>query len=241
MNAKRKEAESLIYDTMDALDSTGQNSAYYKQIFAKMDDSQFVKFAAKDFPYKFQPKLFEIEPTFSDIEKAAKVVGIPLLEKLSMPYLYVNKEGVPVQSKECLVVYIHVKKMKQFITKKNSMSTDISQRDMKTGLLVNFDKNGATSDREIEALAVMGLTKTMDELSRPRADAMKAKSMMYSTINTLGTVSLADTPVDADDSLAKNLLNVYLVGSLLNSNLINQDYYLPGTLKDKKKQVTRET
>jgi len=241
MNPKRKQSESIIYDTMDALDPSGKNSAFYKTIFARMDDKQFVKFASGDFPYKFQTRLFEIEPTFSDIEKAANVVGVPLLEKVNLPYLFTNKNGDPVTSQECLVVYIHLKKMKQFITKKNSMSTDISQRDMKTGLLVSHDKNGQTSDREMEALSVMGLDKTMDELSRYRADSMQAKSLMNSTINTTGMVNMKDIPVDIDDSLSKNLLNVYFIGAMLNSNLVNQDYLLPGTIRDRQRKVERET
>ena len=162
------------------------------------------------------------------------------MEKLNLPYLYTNKDGIPAQSKECLVIYIPLKKVKQFITKKNAMSVDISQRDMKTGLLTGFDKNGKTSDREMESLAVMGLENTMIEFSRPRADGMKSKNQMYNTINTTGMVSLNDISIDEDDSLAKNLLNTYLIGSLINSNLINQDYYLPITLKNKKKQIERK-
>ena len=119
------------------------------------------------------------------------------------------------------------------------MSVDISQRDMKTGLLVSFDKNGKTSDREMEALTVMGLDKTVKELSRPRADAMKSKDIMYNTINTTGMVSIDNIPIDIDDSLAKNMMNVYLVGSGIQSNLVNQDYYLPYTLKNKKRNVER--
>ena len=42
-----------------------------------------------------------------------------------------------------MVIYIHLKKMKQFITKKNSTPTGIDNRDMKSGLLVSFDKGVA--------------------------------------------------------------------------------------------------
>ena len=241
MTPSRKKAESLIYDTMDALDKTGQNSAYYKEKFAKMTDKQFSAFVSQDLPFKFQHKPFEIEPTMADIKKASDVVGFPLMEKVHLPFLYENKDGVPVTSKEALVIYPPLKKMKQFITKKNSMSTDISQRDMKTGLLINFDKNAQTSDREFESLAVMGLDNTMLELSRHRADAMKAKSEMYNTTNTTGKVTLAEIPVDVDDSLAKNLLNVYMLGSLLRSNLISEDDMLASTMKDKQRKVERET
>lgn len=240
MTSERKKAEALVYETMDALDPSGTNSAHYKEMFSKMSDEQFKKYLKKDFPFKFYHRPFEIEPTMSDINNAAKVVGVPLMEKVSLPYLYENKDGKAVQSQECLVGYIHLKKMKQFITKKNAMSTDIAERDMKTGLLVHGDKNGITSDREMESLAVMGLDATMSELDRPRADSMNSKSEMYNTINTLGKVSMNDIKIDKDDSLAKNLMNTYLIGSLLLSNIVSEDYYLPKTLKDKKKKVERE-
>jgi hypothetical protein len=236
---KRKEIENLIYNVIDELDHTKANSDYYKKLFASMNNEQFYKYIAKKYPYKFHTRPFEIEPSMDDAAKAANVLGIPLIEKVSLPYLYINKDGEPVSTLECLVGPIHHKKVQQFITKKNAMSLEISMRDMKTGLLVNYDKNGKTSDREMECLAAMGLTKTMTELSRFRADAMNSKNMAYNTINTLGKMSLEDAPLNIDDSLAKNLMNTYLIGSHLNSNLINHDYYLPRTLRDKKKVITR--
>ena len=156
MNPKRKKAEELIYKTMDTLDKTGMNTAYYKEKFSKMSDTEFQKWAAQPLPIRFHTKPFEVEPTMSDIEDALNQLGTPLLEKVALPYLYVNKEGEPVWSKEAMVIYIHIKKMKQFITKKNSTPLSIENRDMKTGLLVSHDKGGKSSDREMEAMTVMG-------------------------------------------------------------------------------------
>lgn len=236
---QRQEIEALIYSVFDTLDKTKTNSEHYKKIFAKMNDSEFKKFISLRFPYRFHVTPFKIEPTMDDVKKACNKLGVPLLEKVNLPYLYENKDGKPVTTKECLVGYVHLKKVQQFITKKNSMSIDISQRDMKTGLLTGHDKNGKTSDREMESLAALGLENTMKEFAKPKADAMKAKNAMYNTINTTGMVSLKDLPDEIDDSLSKNLLNVYLLGAHINTNLVNQDYYLPYTMKNKKKQVTR--
>lgn len=238
--SNRSKAEKLIYDVMNALDPTKAMSEHYKKKFSKMNDKEFKTFISYKFPYRFQPRLFKIEPKMSNINDAANILNIPLMEKVNLPYLYEDADGNPVQSKDAMVLYIHLKKMKQFLAKKNSMSIDIDQRDMKTGNLVNQDKNGQTSDREMEALAVMGLDKTMVELSRPRGDAMNSKSVMYNTINTVGNVSLDDLPYDNDEVLGKNMLNVYMLGAMLDTNLINQDGYLPKTLKDKERKVTRE-
>lgn len=241
MTAQRKKAEELIYAVMDKLDKDEYNSSYYKTLFAKMSDEQFMRFCKRDLPFRFHTKPFVVEPKMYEIEEALKVLKVPLLEKVALPYLYKDKDGKPVWSKEAMVIYIHIKKMKQFITKKNSTPSGIDHRDMKSGLLVSFDKGGKTSDREMEALAVMGLDKTMEELSTWRADYMNAKSIAYQTISTMGKVSKEDIPVDEVDSIAKNTLNTYMVASLLNTNILNHDYMLPKTIADKQAKVVRET
>lgn len=100
---------------------------------------------------------------------------------------------------------------------------------------------GKTSDREMEALSVMGMDQTMKELSTYRADYMDAKSMAYQTITSTGNLTQDDISLNNDDSLSKNMLNTFLIGSLLNSNMINVDYMLPITLNSRTKKVTRET
>lgn len=240
MNSNRKKAEELIYNIMDTVDKTGSNTAYYKEKFSKMSDAQFLAWSKRPLCMRFHTKPFVIEPSMSDIEDGLKELGIPLLEKVALPYLYVNKNGEPVWSKEAMVVYIHIKKMKQFIVKKNSAPTSIEDRDMKSGLLVAHDKGGKTSDREMEALSVMGMDQTMKELSTYRADYMDAKSIAYQTITSTGQLSQKDIDLENDDSLSKNMLNTFLIGSLLNSNMINVDYLLPITLSQRKRKVTRE-
>lgn len=232
---KRKQAEKLIYDTFDAVDKTGTNTEYYKELFASMTDDQFYKFAQRRLPFRMIQELFKIEPTMSDIFEAFKVLDKPLIEKLKLPYLYKNKDGVPVESKDCLVLYIHLKRMKQMLSKKTNTAMEIANRDMKTGLLVSDDKGGKESDREFEALAAMGLEYTIDEFSRPKADGMKAKSQMYNAISSKGFVSEKDISTDKSDSLAKNMLNVYLLGCNIHSNLVDEDYMTPLTLKNKQR------
>ena len=240
MNANRQKAEELIYQVMDKLDKEEYNSSYYKSLFAKMTDKQFYDFCNRNLPFRFHTKPFVVEPKMYDIEEALKILGVPLLEKVALPYLYMDKNGNPVWSKEAMVIYIHLKKMKQFITKKNSTPTGIDNRDMKSGLLVSFDKGGKTSDREMEALAVMGLDETMEEMSTWRADYMDAKSVAYQTISTIGQISKNDVPIDETDSISKSTLNAYMVSALINTNILNKDYLLPKTLNDRKPKVIRE-
>jgi hypothetical protein len=241
MFKKRKEVEELVYKVMDILDPTQQNSQFYKAKFAKMNDKQFIKFFSQDFPLKFQIRLFEIESTMKQISDALDYIHIPMIEQMNLPFEYRSKDGTPVKSDDALILYVPIRKVKQFLSKKNSMSTNISNRDMKSGLLQTVDKNGNTSDREMESLAVMGLDASMKELATYRADSMNAKDEFYSMINTTGMVRQSDVDVETSDSLARNELNVYLLGAALNSNLINEGNYLRHTLTSRGRKTERES
>lgn len=239
MNQTRLNVERMIYKIMDTLDPDGENTEFWKEEFSKMNDNQFVNyFKNNHFPIYFQSKAFK-EPSMDQIAKALDIINVPLLESIYMPYKYKNKDGQPLKTKECLVIYITNKRMKQLLTKKNSMSIDSSVRDMKTGLLTGISKNGKESDKEFESLGVSGLTATMKELSRSRADAMNDKSIMNSTIKVLGQVSLDDLPDEIDDPLSKNLLNAYFLGAQLYTNIVNEEYLLPYTRKLKNKKIDR--
>ena len=125
------------------------------------------------------------------------------------------------------------------LTKKNSTAINIEKRDMKTGLLTGEDKGGKETDREFESLAIMGLDYTMDEFARPKADAMSAITQMSNAIMSQGYVSEKDLNIPKDDSLAKNLLNAYLIGAHIHSNLVDVDYMTPHTVANKQKKIER--
>lgn len=237
---QRKEAEMAIYKVMDTLDPTEQNSNWYKQKFANMSDKEFEEYFKQEAPIKFQMRLFEIEPTMDKIIKALRFLNVPLMEDIYMPFIYRDKNGTPVKTNyPALVIYCPIKKMKQFISKKNSMSVDIDDRNPKTGRLISRDKNGNTSDREMECLAVMSMDNTIRELATFRADSMNAKDRFYSLINDKGMVSLKDVDVAKQDSLARNTLNAYLIGAHINTNLLNVGDELTYTLRNKKR-IKRE-
>ena len=239
MNAARLKAERLVYSVMDALDPSGDNTDFWKEQFANMSDTQFKNYISNDFPFYFQTGAFK-EPYMNQIVKALDVLNVPLLEPLYMPYKYKDSQGRPLKARECLVVYLPIKRMKQMLTKKNGMSISTKSRDMKTGLLTGVDKNGKESDREFESLAICGLDNCMKEFSRARADSMNDKSVMSNTINNLGQVSLKDLPDDPTDSLSKNLVSVYFIGAQLYTNIVNEDYMTPYTMSLKQKRVERE-
>lgn len=237
MNQKRQQAEELIYKIYDTVDPSKTNSDYYRKIFATMTDKDFEEFCKRRLPFRFHNSVFKVEPKMYDIIDAFKVLDKPLLEKVKLPYVYKNDKGEPVETQECMVIYIHLKRMKQMLTKKNNTALNIEKRDMKTGRLMGEDKGGQETDKEFESLATMGLDWTMDEFARPKADAMSGISQMSNAILANGFVSDKDLQIPNDDSLGKNTLNTYLLGAHIASNLVDIDYMTPYTAKNKAPRV----
>lgn len=234
----RLQVEKMIYDTFDAADVTGANTEYWKKVLSPMTDEQFYKFMKRRLPFRYHLTTFHNEPKMAHIIKAFKVINKPLLEKVKMPYIYVNSEGVPIETKECLVVYINVPRMKQMLIKKNSNAIETTHRNM-LGLLTDHDKGGKMSDREFQSLASNDMDATIEEFSGARADAMRAKQIMNNTIAQKGFVSLEDIPKDKDDSSAKNMMNAYLIGCNIMTNLVCTDYETPRTIQNRKNKAVQ--
>lgn len=241
MTANRRKAEELWIKILNILDPSHTNSNYYKKVFAEMSDAQFSAWLKKKFPLKFHFRPFEIEPDLDVCIKALDVMGVPLLEPVAMPWVYENSDGKPVYSKPAFVGYTHLKKLKQFGTKKNHLPISNDNVDMKSGLLLGEDKGARESDREFEALQVMGLSYTAKEFSTFKADALGAKDQAYGAINSIGDVYQQDIVFRQDDSLARNMISSYMIGSHLMTNLVINDYMTPATVQGRHSKVTRET
>lgn len=235
---KIKEAQKMIYEFFDILDKSGVNTEYYKNLFSSMTDAQFITFMKRKYPFRFQMRQSVTEPSMDDIMKACDYTGVPLLETITLPYLYKNKDGKAVNSKKCFVGYQHHKKVQQIVTKKSKWGVSTENRNIE-GRLVGADKGTAMSDREFEGLSTLGLDATTYEFSQPRADYMKAKAAMSAAISTKGFVTQDDIPKDVDDSMSRNMVNVYLMSALISSNLVDEDNYTQYTLKNKKAKIER--
>lgn len=238
--AKRQEVENLIYKILDTIDKTHSNSDYYRAIFKDMNNDQFYNFFKRRLPLRFHQDEFKIVPKMYEIVEAFKILDKPLFEKVNLPYVYEDKNGKPIQSQEAMVIVIHIKRMKQMLSKKNNSSMHVEKRDMRTGLLNQEDKAAKESDREFESLASYGLDETIDEFRSVKADAMQASAEMIATIASKGSVSQNDYVLTRQDGIARNLLNVYLIGAGIHSNLIDADYMTPYTARNKMAKVERQ-
>ena len=82
---KRKKMEDLIYKFFDAFDKSGTNTKKYKNLFQPMSDAQFDNYFkalfANDDAYLILDIVdYEHSVDLEDIERAAKVINVPLFE-----------------------------------------------------------------------------------------------------------------------------------------------------------------
>lgn len=234
---KRSKMEKLIYDTFNALDPTGTNTKKYKDRFSAMSDTQFDSFFKQFFQ---NPKEFlildivEYERTLSldKIEKAAKVLDVPLFEDLYMPHITMDKKNVVCTKYPVAVGYLPIKRPQQMLHKKNGMSTDTGKRSALTNQVTSDDKNGRQSDVENNMMIAIGADKIIEEMNGPRADDMTMKSQMNVQIANNGYVHLSDLTSDPANKTTLNTVNVYLIGMGLKTDLVTPGLMFKNTIKD---------
>lgn len=237
MVANRKEIERLIYDVFDAIDPSGTNTQKYRSHFEGMSDTEFEKFMKsflKNDEEQFILDIVEFEHDLSmdKCEKAAKVLGIPLMEYVYMPWLTMDKENVVVSKEKCLVGYINVKRPQQMVHKKNGISISNTKISALTNQVVDHDKNARDSDIEASMLVALGADEILKELHGPRADDPVMKREMNQSIATKGYVSLEDLTNSTTNKVTLNTINTFLLSMGLKSDIVTDSYILPKTSEE---------
>lgn len=235
--ANREYIEKLIYDTYDALDPSGTNSAKYRNMLSGLNDQEFEKFM-KDFLKNDEEQFmldiveFEHDLNMDRCEKAAKVIGIPLMEYVYMPWLTMDKKHVVVSKEKCLVGYINVKRPQQMVHKKNGISVSNTKVSALTNQVVNKDKNARDSDIEASMLVALGADKILQELHGPRSDDPVMKREMNQSIAMKGYVLLDDLNNLPMNKVTLNTVNTFLLSMGLKSDLVTDSYILPKTSEE---------
>lgn len=121
--------------------------------------------------------------------------------------------------------------MQQLLSKKNTTSTNISNRSAITGQVINQDKNARESDLENFALVTLNADNCLKELNGPRADDLEMKTHMLNEIAKKGYVSLEELPSRLSNKTTLNTLSVYMYGMGIDSDLVTEGLVLPQTLK----------
>ena len=114
-----------------------------------------------------------------------------------------------------------MKRLQQCLSKKNTMSTDISIRNSKTNQVIGHDKSGRISDMENYALIAIGGENALKEYMGPRSDNSHTKQQMFKDIANQGYTRLSDYEDRPEDKVALNLLDVYFTGCGIMTDLLS--------------------
>ena len=234
---KRKKVEDLVYSVMSALDKTGENTEKYRTMFNKMSDTQFSswinKFLAdRKSNFRLEVMPFKNEPDFSQIEKALKILDIPMEE-----YVYFRDQkdsnGNFIRTATRVpVMYLSIKRLEQVVTHKSGVTLDIDKRNQLTGTVTSDSKVARNSDVESYALLLQQNDATLNELMGARSDNMGAKRILYEKIQADGYVNLKDVNEGSSvfEKVALNTFDAYMIGAGIKSDTVTDSNMLPVSL-----------
>lgn len=248
---QRRKVQEKVVGTLSILDPSRKNADKYRATFAAMSDDQFLEYFRRmsesdNNNFYVEMDLYADKKISMDtIEASAAYLKLPLEE-----YVYLRHttpDGRPVRSPfKVPVMYIHLKRMQQLLSKKTMMNTDVMKagaRSKLTGSLNQTERTGRLTDGDTTALLAVtnnigdpynwkhGLANKLEgfsgdnyiikELLGARADNMGHKLQMQAEISALGTSTLStykNSMVHSGQAL--NTLDVFFVGAGLKSNLI---------------------
>lgn len=234
---KREKMEALIYKFFDAMDPTGTNTTKYRLLFQSMDDRKFDSYFKSLFASEIDYLTLDIvdyerDLKMEQVEAGAKVLGIPLYEKVALPYANMDKNNPTITKYAVPVGYVHIKRVQQLRSKKNTTSIETSERSATTGQVTGHDKNSRENDTEVFALVTLGADATLKEFLGPKADDLVMKAEMANQISTNGYVDLDKLTSKVENKTTLNTLDTYLICMGLKSDLVTDGLVLKKTLND---------
>jgi len=224
-NAKKKKIIEKVVKVMGFLDKTKKNSDFYKEKLSKMNLNEMEKWIKHLAKSRDNNLFLEVipgknEPLLPDIKKALNYLNIPIEETV-----YFKDQGNkdnPVKSNTPVMVgYLYIRKMQQFLSKKNDYTLDISKRNQKLNQVTGSSKAASLSDSESMSLLVHGSEAILKEMLGPRADNSLKKMQMYSKIADENSVSLSDLEGDISESQAINTVDTNFLGAGIKTDLLN--------------------
>jgi hypothetical protein len=242
--SSRDKIRRLIYDFLTIVDvnSKFKNRKYYEDMFNRMTDEEFDKWASnmgnsmedtinvRQLPWE--------SVTLKQIRDAADFLNVPLEE-----YIYYRHmvDGVDIRTKYKVPVgYLNVKRLQQMLSKKNQFTFDTKNVDYSTGEVKGGSKVHHISNAETYMLLLQNSKNTLKEFFGPRGSNLEQKKDMKNKIAADGWISLKDIPPTEYKNEAVNTLDMYIIASGLKSDLTfrsDSDYKTPFTKEELRKEI----
>lgn len=231
LSERIKKDKVRIINIMNTMDPSGRNAEIYEAMFKQMTDKEFIRFIKTGVIRTFS-EAYDKELKYEDLLKTAKLMNIPISEKMTYPSLYNKSDivgpnpGEPgyikdelVVDKDVMVVPISIRRLQQIIAKENSVSTEISSRD-KTNQVIGDDKSAMMSDMEVAMLVSRGADAILTEMLTFRSDHDVSKSEAYSNLINTGETSIPESIHDIEGRNSIQMLYWYYVGMGFETDLL---------------------
>jgi len=113
-----------------------------------------------------------------------------------------------------------IRRPQQILSKKNTYSLEINERNMKTGQVTGHSKIARIADTETYALLTYGAKAALKEYLGPRSDNMSSKTSMYKDISLYGYTYQSDMDYDIRSNQTLNTVYTYLIAAGLQNDLL---------------------
>lgn len=223
------QAHKLLIECYGYLDRTKETEIIEDlNLFFKQSPKDIIKYVKKSdplsrpaFPLLVTP--FKNKITMSDIEKAAKVINIPLNEKVRIPEEdnIITEYSVPVGifpvvylehfPKEMAGIRANIKAKKQFTTGQGRSGTKEGDGAIKLGI---YDLFAVASKKASSIITELHMLKSDNDAG--------SKKLRNSILKTGEVVSQSDIDITQelkDNAKTKKLVDSYFIGALLKPNL----------------------
>ncbi len=229
----RKKIMDLIVGTYNRLDPSGYNTDLIKAELKGMSDKQLKKYLEdicdpeSHTNFRFYAKPYDRdEKSKLSIEKGAnacKFLGVPLTERIHVPNIYKDENGVGVLSEPVFVAPIHMAVLQQLIKHEAHTVTEDDTSDALTGQVAGHSRGGKISNTTVGSWMVReNATPIIDEMFKFRSSNIEARNDMVNKIITDGSVSQNDIDSDVKNNRTLRYANEIMTGMMLGSEM--EDY-----------------
>ena len=216
---KRAKIEKMIYETVQIIDPSGDNTKRWQNLLGNMDDKQFAVFM--DHLKKGECQLNVVMPNMKKVPKvpnlvkAAEKVGLKLAHRLWLPDK--TRPGKKyLTNEEYLVLELPIRRAQQEWDKKLQVPSRDTHVDALTGQVIMDDKACHLSTPEIQSLSTRGLTATLQELVRVRGGDINAYGDFKRQLEESGEASMKS--LDPRTRARASVLSHILLQSMMIDN-----------------------
>lgn len=214
----RKKVENKLYEILDELTGTKDNSDMYRTIFSKMNARQFKKWyddilSEDDRVVIIIPNYSKITLRVGRLQKLADKLGVPFYQRV-----VTGEQGdIPpnMSPVKHLVLYTPYRRAAQRLTDKIRTAKDNETKDTLTKTVTGKSKVVSLSAPSIRILDDLGLKNTLEELIDVRAGNEGKQRAMTAQIQQTGGTSLADIEKYSTNVETNELFKIYMLGQHL--------------------------